>query len=476
MLSNRLITILALVLLASTLSAWSVTDTYFGNRYGSMDARSFAMGSAGVYNEFRPGGIADNPANLTLMKRFIGIQANTVINRAEDTRMIPLYNSFDNYIDDAVYASNINAYTNFAGASFISSSYQNISFGLGAYHRPYTSFEGKYREEIRNNRNTDNDGYPEKIAQNDIENSGNLYSTGVVLGAAYAISDYLDLNLGLDVSLLQGSIDESRTIKWSQWSLDQMDDGVILPEYTREANWEISDKQMKLGMALRMGPRFGLAATFVPANSVEITGTEWSRRDAYRNTPMDSTFTVLDGDRDFPAEYRIGIAYYPRNATRTVFNMDFEVVDYSDVMDAFDPAYNFYAGVEHHISHRMPLRLGFQAVNSYLVDTELGTDDQGQDITLYHATKVLTPMITAGSAVKIAKNLTLDLGFGYAFRDFEALDLFGDAYYNDKIYTGSSSYTLWPTSYINLQDRGWDNPDKVKENFITLNAGLSFGW
>ncbi|MCK9334597.1 MAG: hypothetical protein M0Q99_04725, partial [Candidatus Cloacimonetes bacterium] len=76
----------------------------------------------------------------------------------------------------------------------------------------------------------------------------------------------------------------------------------------------------------------------------------------------------------------------------------------------------------------------------------------------------------------LGKNFTLDLGFGYAFRDYEALDLFGDAYYNDKIYTGSNSYELWPTSYINLQNRGWDNPDKVKENYITLNAGLSFGW
>lgn len=468
--------ILIFVLLASALSAFSITDTYFGNRYASMDARAFAMGSSGVYNDFRVAGISENPANLTLLKQFVGLQLNTVVNRAEDTRMVPLYNSFDNYIDDAVYASNINAYVNYAGAGFVAKRMGNMGFGLGAYHRPYTSFDGKYREEVRNNRNTDNDGYPEKIAQNDIENSGNLYKTGMVVSAAYALSDYVDLNLGFDYALMAADISQETSIKWSQWSQDQVGEDVVLPEYSKIADWELSGAQMKIGTALRIGTRLGIAATYTPKATLDITGTDFTYREAYRNTPMDSTLVVLDGEHDLPSELRIGFSYFPRNITRTVFNMDLEMVNYNDVMDAFDPVYNIYAGVEHHISHRMPLRLGFQAVNSYFYDSEPGTDDEGNSITLINTRKVLTPMITAGSAVDLGKNFTLDLGFGYAFRDYEALDLFGDAYYNDKIYTGSNSYELWPTSYINLQNRGWDNPDKVKENYITLNAGLSFGW
>jgi hypothetical protein len=476
MLSNKSMTVLILVLLASTLSAWSITDTYMGNRYGSMDARSFAMGSAGLYNDARAFGISENPANLTLMKRFAGLQMNTVITRAEDVRMIPLYNSFDSYIDDAVYASNINAYTNFAGAGFGAMRFDNIGVGLGVYHRPFASFEGNYREEIRNNRNTDNDGYPEKIAQNDIEDTGNLNKTGFVLSAAYALGDYMDFNLGFDLGLMNADVSQETTIKWSQWALDQVDEGVVLPEYHRLAEWELSGTQMKIGTAMRIGPRFGFAATFTPKTSLDITGTDMKRRDAYRNTAMDSTMVVLDGDWDMPSELKIGFAYFPRNIMRTQFKMDIEMVNYQDVMDAFDTAYNFYAGVEHHITHRMPLRLGFQAVNSYFYDTEAGVNADGDAITLVKASKVLTPMITGGSAVQLANNITLDLGFGYAWRDYQALDLFGDAYYNDKIYTGSSSYVLWPNSYINLQNRGWDNPDKVKENYITLNAGLSIGW
>jgi len=258
--------------------------------------------------------------------------------------------------------------------------------------------------------------------------------------------------------------------------LDQMDEGVVLPEYYQVSDYELSGQQFKLGLALRVGPRFGLAATMTPKSTMDITGTMITRRDAYRNTPMDSTFVLLDGERDLPSEWRFGISYYPQNITRTVFNLDVEAVNYEEIDKAMDNVYNLYAGVEHHITHRMPLRLGFQAVNSYLYETGFETDDEGNQIALVQANKILTPMITAGSSVEVARNVSLDLGFGYGFREYEALDLFGDAYYNDKIYTGSSSYTLWPTSYIDLQNRGWDNPDKVKENFITLNAGISIGW
>lgn len=476
MLSNKSLIILSLLVLVSSLSAFSITDTYFGNRYAAMDARTLAMGGAGTFNHLRPAAFMMNPANLTAQHSFAGITFSTLVTRAEDTRMIPLYNSFDNYIDDAVYASNINAYTDISGGGFASINLAGLRMGLGAYHNPYASFDGKYREEIRNNRNTDDDGYPEKIAQNDIENDGVLYKTGFAFSLGYAIDDYWDLNLGLDYALMSADIKQEKTIRWSDWSLQQVEEGIVLPEYTKTADWELEGEQLKLGAAFRMGPHWGVGLVYTPQCTLDRTGSDYTLREAYRNTPQDSTFIVLDEDYELPAEIRVGISYLPRNIMRTVFNMDVEMVQYSQSMDVFEDVYNFYAGVEHHVVNRIPLRLGFQAVNSYHLDTETGVNADGEEITLYTANKILTPMITGGSSVQLAKNIVLDMGFGYAWREYEALDLFGDAYYNDKIYTGSSSYTLWPTSYIDLQNRGWENPDKVKESFITLNAGLSFSW
>jgi hypothetical protein len=476
MLSNKSLILIALLVIFTSLGAFSITDNYFGSRYPAFDARSMAMGGAGVFNDMRPAGFVQNPANLTAQKSFAGLHFTSMINRAEDTRMIPLYNSFDNYIDDAVYASNINAFTQFAGAGFATIGLADLRFGVGAYHLPVLSFDGIYTEEIRNNRNTDDDGYPEKIAQNDIKHEGSLYKTGMALSMAYGLSEYVDFNLGIDFGMMNADVKQETTIRWSDWSLQQVADGVVLPEYTRTADWDLEGDQLKLGAAFRVGPRFGIGMTYIPETTLTRKGTDFSYREAYRNTPMDSTWVSLDSDYELPSELRVGFTYYPRNIMRTVFSMDLEMVDYSKSMDFLDPVYNFYAGVEHHVVNRIPLRLGFQAVNGYHIDMENTIDGDGNDITLYTANKILSPMITGGSSVQIAKNIVLDLGFGYAWREYEALDLFGDAYYNDKIYTGSNSYTLWPNQYINLQNRGWENPDKVKENFITLNAGLSFSW
>ncbi|MCB5253399.1 MAG: hypothetical protein RBR69_05550 [Candidatus Cloacimonadaceae bacterium] len=476
MLSNKSLLILSLLLVATALSAFSITDSHFGYRYGALDARGFAMGSAGMYNNMRPAGFVMNPANLTAQQKTVGLDVNGLINRSADTRMIPLYNSFDNYIDDAVYASNINAFTDFAGAGFGSFAYEGFRFGVGAYHMPYSSFDGKYREEIRNNRNTDNDGYPEKIAQNDIENEGALLKTGLAFAVAYEYDDYWNVNLGFDFALMNADVTQETSILWTDWSHQQVGDSVVLPEYRRLAKWELEGQQYKIGAAFRLGPRFGLGFTFVPKTTLDRSGSDYTRRDAYRNTPMDSTFVDLEGDFDLPSEMRIGLSYFPRNIMNTVFSMDVEQVSFSEAMDVFEDAYNIYVGVEHHVAKRIPLRLGFQAVNSYHLDSQAAVNEAGEDITLFTANKILTPMVTGGSSVQIAKNVVLDLGFGYAWREYEALDLFGDAYYNDKTYTGSGSYSLWPTSYIDLQNRGWENPDKVKESFITLNAGLSFSW
>lgn len=476
MLSNKSLLILSLLLVATALSAFSITDTHFGYRYGALDARGFAMGSAGMYNNMRPAGFVLNPANLTAQQKTAGLDVNALINRAADTRMIPLYNSFDNYIDDAVYASNLNTFTDFSGAGFASIALARMRLGLGVYHKPYASFDGNYREEIRNNRNTDNDGYPEKIAQNDIENEGALLKTGIAVAVAYEYADYWNVNFGFDFAMMNADVTQETSIRWTDWSRQQVAASVVLPEYRRLAEWELEGQQMKLGAAFRLGPRFGLGMTYTPKTTLDLTGSDYTHREAYRNTPLDSTFVVLDGDYDLPSQMRIGFSYFPRNVMNTIFNMDVERVNFSDSMDMFDDVYNLYAGVEHHIVHRIPLRMGFQAVHSYFMDSKKGLNDAGEEITLYTANKILTPMITGGSSVQLAKNIVLDLGFGYAWREYEALDLFGDAYYNDKTYTGSNSYTLWPNQYINLQNRGWENPDKVKESFITLNAGLSFSW
>ncbi|MDZ4182054.1 MAG: hypothetical protein U1B83_04190 [Candidatus Cloacimonadaceae bacterium] len=463
---KTLVMLSMMILITVALSAWSITDTYFGNRINNLDARSYAMGGAGVFNDLRPFGISVNPANLTLMKTRVGFQGSALINRNEDNRALPLYNSFDNYIDDAVYASNINSYDDYAGAGFGAMSFGPVRVGLGAYYKPLLSFDGNYKEEIRNNRNTDNDGYPEKIAQNMIENSGMLNQAAGVLSLGYGLGD-MDINFGLDYAMLSGSVEQLKTIRWSQWAINATSPHV-LPNYTLTTKTELEGSQLKAGTSIRVNNRFGFAASYTMKATLDRTGTNRTERDAYRNTDAVDELVTIDEDYILPSEISAGILYQPRNIMRTWFNFDAEYVHWSDVSSHYEDVLTFYAGVEHHVENRLPLRLGFQAQHGYFFNQEA----DGSII----VKKVLSPMITAGSSFPLTKSLNIDLGFGYSWREYEALDMFMDTYYNDKPYTGNTQYVLWPNQYIVLRDRGWDNPDKVKENNISLNTSITFTW
>lgn len=476
-----------MLMLASlaVLSAWSITDTYFGNKTGALDARSYAMGSTGTYDDLRPFGISLNPANLTLMGLTWGAQGSALIDRNEDNRNLPLYNSFDSYIDDAVYASNINFYYDYAGAGFGSYALKSLRLGLGAYWKPLLSFDGTYLEEIRDNRNTDSDAYPEKIAINSIENKGMLNQTAGVLSLGFKPGENMELDLGVDYSFLRGSIENEKAIRWSKKAIDKVAAVTTdpLPNYSSTEDIDLEGSRLKLGSALRVSNVVGLGLTYTTMATLERTGNTQVHKDSFRNTEAVDDTTLVSEDYILPAEIRLGFNYRPRNIMRTWFNLDVEYVKWSDVADTYDDAFNIYAGVEHFVVNRMPLRLGFQSTTSYfrsgeqiIGDLDSNPETANDTLMVYTPSRYMTPMITAGTSIPLSKRFNLDLGFGYSWREYEALDMFQDTYYNDKLYTGLSTFTLWPNSHIDLRDRGWENPDKVRENNISFNTSLSFTW
>ncbi len=478
MLSHKTLLIVTLLIVASALSAWSVTDSYFGNRVSTLDARIYGMGSAGTFNNMGVFGIADNPANITLMQKNYGLSANAFLNRNEDNRALPFWSQFDYYLDDAVYSSNLHLYDNYAGAGYAKHSFGNIGIGLGAYHKPLLNFEADYSEDVRNNRNTNDDVYAEQIALNSIRGTGTLYQSGLAASFGYKLGDYSNVNLGFDFSMLDNDISREKAIRWTDFAKEAVAPKT-LPDMTETDDYNISGNMMKIGVAAQLNTRFGVAATYIPKATLEKEGSYSYKRDAYGTTAEDLINSTIKEDYIMPTEIRLGFTYMPRNVMRTVFNMDVEYVMYSDIHERYDDMVNFYAGVEHHVVNRIPFRLGFQAVNNQFLIQESAYDLNNNLITVYHVNKVVNPMITAGSSVELMRNVVLDLGFGYTWREYDAMDMFGDAYYNDKTYTGAStnSANIWTNpQYVTLVTRGWDNPDKVRENNISLNAGISFTW
>lgn len=463
----------------AVLSAWSITDSYFGNPYGAFDPRSFAMGSTGAFGDQSPFAIAINPANLTLMKKHFGAQASMNYTRNEDNRAVPLYNSFDNYVDDAVYSSNINAYDDYAAMVYGSLHSLGRRAGFAVYHKPLLSFDGDYNEQIRNNYGTDNDIYPEIIALNQIKNTGTLNQTGFAYSIGNRFGENVEANFGVDFSLLSGEIMQRRSIQWTdvaRQTVQIVNPSFMLPNQIETMETKLDGSQFKLGSTFQLGKRLGIGLVYTNKATLDHKGSYTIDHSA--SNTADSLYVINDISEDYilPSQLRLGISYRPQNIMRTWFNLDIERVNWSDIHTAYDDVFNLYAGVEHHVENRIPLRIGFQALSTYLLEYET-LNINGTDSPVYVAHKIITPMITAGSSIELVHNVKLDLGFGYAWREYNALDMFGDSFYNDKIHTGHSTSLLWRNpQYLSFTDRGWENPDKVRESFITLSTGLTFTW
>ncbi len=464
--SIKTITITIIIgILWTLLSAWSISDHQFGNRFITFDARSFAMGNANVYNTGSPFAITTNPANLTLLRARYGAQFGLNLTRNEDNRSIPLYNSFDAYVYDATYNSDIFVYDDYSGIAFAKMNVRDNLMGLSVFHQPMINYDGDYYEEVRNNRNQDNDNYPEVIAKNQIKNEGVLYQSGIAYSWGYSPSQHTDLHVGLSYSMLNGKANRQVRINWSDWAVNRMASAApatTLPDSLFKVQTELKGSRLQMGSNFTLNHRLGIGLSYTPKSTLDRSGTQKIVHGA--NTDE----TAIDDKYILPSELRVGFCYTPRNVMRTTFNLDLERISWSDVDPAYDDMYNFYVGVEHHVENRLPLRFGFQSQNTYHSYMESHVvDDVPTDVIF--ARKIVTPMFTIGSGSQLMNNLKWDIGLGYAWRTYEALDLFRDRYYNYS--------QLWVNpQYINLRDRGWDNPDKVRENFVTLSTGLTLTW
>ena len=101
-----------------------------------MPARS-QWAPSGVYNNVRLGGIIHNPANITQLKGNAGLYLSGMINRAEMC-VVPLYNSFDVYIDDS-FSLQISTIIRTSALQLRRAELSYFKVGMASYHTPYLS-------------------------------------------------------------------------------------------------------------------------------------------------------------------------------------------------------------------------------------------------------------------------------------------------------------------------------------------------
>jgi len=137
-----------------------------------------------------------------------------------------------------------------------------------------------------------------------------------------------------------------------------------------------------------------------------------------------------------------------------------EYVKWSDTNPLYDDAINYYIGVEHILKNKIPFRFGFNYTTSYGLHEDSG---------FVFANEITTPTFTAGTGFTILDKFIFDVSLEFSNRQYETLDMFKDSYYDHE--------DLWENYfYLNLQDRGWENPDTINETFINLKSAVSFTW
>ncbi len=463
------------ILCITGLLAFSITDYAFGYKIPSNNVRSMAMGGTGVARGYRPMDAFINPSVLGNMES--GYWAELSVNGSQfmDKRSFPYYDSFEGYVDEATYATNFNYNADIYGAIAWIYDMKPSTFSISARYAPVYDFSGFYEEQVRNNNNSNDNGYPERIADNKIENEGSL--DGFSFDIAYAIelnnAFVSNAGVGFEFTSLMGDVNQSTTINWSDWAVEQavLQTAPVdtLKNFIYKNERDLSGIQMKAGFNADLGDRISIGFAYTPKTEIDVTynvekyliNTIADADGVYKTYAFDAEAAdeITFENYDLPSTMRFGFTYRPRNIMRTVMNVEAEYVTWSDINDMYEDAFNYYLGVEHSLTNALPVRVGFSSETSY----QNIFDDNGQ-----YARKLTMPSITTGTGYEITKGLNLDFALTYSFREYEALDLFADSFY----YSGHSY--LWPNTHINIQDRDWDNPDKVKEAFLKANVSFTY--
>jgi len=467
---KKFIVILFSAILITQLFSYSLLEREAGNYVENIDARSAAMGGAAIAGGLRLFDISVNPANLGFLPQKLGVQTSIGILKDNDNRSLPMYNFFDGYIYDAVYASNINYFDEYSLGIYYR---KNISeFGIAAafLHRPFINFDSYYEEEVRNDENSDYDNYPPIIAKNYFEGDGAINS----LGFSVALNFKEIASVGFEISRLSGDADLAKKIFWTDEAYNLATNSDNLNDYKWRLKRDFSDEILfKFGVQTKLSNRISLGFTYSPKiefdvdiegsiNGIDIDSLFYDYVLDANNVIIDTLYysdyyQEIYGTYKNPTKFRFGFSYEPRNKMRTYFNCDIEFVNWTDVNAQYDDEINYYIGVEHQLKNKIPLRLGFRYQTTY---------QKIDDDAFIYSNKISMPTFTAGSGFKFMNYFTLDISAELSKRRYEALDLFMDSYYDHD--------GLWDN--IEPEDRGWENPDTVEETFIKIQTSISFLW
>lgn len=395
------------IVFSSSFAQAPTADPELGVRPEAFSARSLGMGRTFLLGEAGAPALFGNPACLVNFDRrpeaaasstgrwLIDVSAD--VSRVKETRSYPFYDSFEGVLAYNNYAINDHLFSKLdGGVSWLVPQTKLDAFVLSAGTYSAYRFDYRYREEVRN-RFTNGGILDRKLGENRVEVTGDLRSISV--GAAVREEK---VSAGFGLSLLSGSWSYGRSVKYTEYYLDGIDQ-------SDQIDYEVSGTPAELtfGVLYQLNERVSIGGRILAP-----TGDYKFDRDALFTVGDSSERVLSTVNVNYPERIALGVQFRPQQEYRPIIALEGEFMSYSDVRDTYDDVFEIRAGAEQHISPGTPIRLGFVFSNSP------ENKDRAQSL------------FTAGIGFRVQK-LTADLGVEMGKITYQNPDLFPQSLYGD---------------------------------------------
>lgn len=347
------IALLALLVLAGGASAYTYAEWRYGNVLPMYDGRSLGLGGAGIASSDGVRGMSLNPALLGKTEG-IEVAVSGLVVGSEESREVPLHDSFDGVIGYNTFALNTAFYNHYGGGvAFKPAGEFEWAPTVAIGYRPRLDMNYTYHVQYRD---PDFQTEPaDKILYDYYaEGSGGVNAFTVALGQEVVP----DVYVGLGIDVLRGDYDMGERWVYPPDSEEEDSSGRI------EFN-ELAGTQFALGVLVEKMHRLDVG--FVYRSGFTLEG-EVYLREAGAEEGSTGSF-----DYEYPHSFALGFEYRPRNELRTSVSFDVEYTLWSDFKDTLlesdpdlDDTMIYRVGVEHSFFDNSLARFGFLYEPSYV--------------------------------------------------------------------------------------------------------------
>jgi len=342
-------------------------DTNYGTPSGPALGRAAAMGATGVAQLQGSEAVVQNPALLALEAERVRLDFLAGVTQATEDRMVPLFDSFNSFVDETTIASNRNTYADAqGGVTWRLPADVPMALAAGVFDR--YDFDYDYFEEVR-------EPSPFAEGRDLLLGQRTLAVDGVLraLSAGYGAEIVKNVHLGLSVHRYFGSVDYLARID------STVTGGTTRTTEVAELERDLAGWGWSMGGHASVGPRFDVGVSF--EGPVTVSGTHRVSCQEI-GPPAAASTTSTEAEIEYPGSLRFGISFRPQNVLATQFAVEAVRQFWNDLDDTFDSStrcaadiprdtlalhdtWEFRVGLEHLFYNQLPVRFGFRYLENY---------------------------------------------------------------------------------------------------------------